>query len=152
MYSLFFLPVNIFLCTLAAATASTATKLSSHQKDSTAQPIPRNAVYVADIWHPEPNATSNGSHIELLPLIQNPTKITHVIMFNLNVDYTPNINTTLASVDVHSPNYDWLRSEIEQLQAVGVKVMGSSGGYGNGVFDRLNANVSHCCMAILSDR
>ena len=121
-----------------------------NERAAGAEKVPRNAVWVADIWHPEPNATSNGSHIGLLNLIKKPTNITHVIMFNLNVDYTPEINTTLASVEVHSPHYDWLRSQIKQLKAAGVKVMGSSGGYGNKVFDRLNANVSLRRLGLVS--
>lgn len=133
----------IFTCLLAFLfTITAAVGLSSGSSNATKDMVPRNVVYVADIWHPEPNTTSNDSHIGLLDPIENPTNITHVIMFNLNVDYTPDINTTLASVGVHSSNYNWLRSQIKTLRAAGVKVMGSSGGYGNGVFNRLNANVS----------
>ena len=92
--------------------------------------VPRLIQYV-QTFHPENN--DNG-HLSLLPLLQEDTGITHVILAALHVN-GPDGNITLNDDSPNSTIYDRTWSEAATLQENGVKVMVMMGGAAQGSYD-----------------
>ncbi|MCJ1333704.1 hypothetical protein MMC10_010404 [Thelotrema lepadinum] len=130
------LVTSLFASAITAASIPTSDSSLSSRATNASSTVPRNGVYVGQIWGQQPNKTSNGTHIELLPLIQNNSTVTHVILFGLAA-FADN-TTELGGVDISSPNYAWLPPQIKALQCAGVKVMASIGGAGNRIFQKLD--------------
>jgi hypothetical protein len=102
-------------------------------------PVPRNVIYSANLYTSEPNATSNGTQLSILPLIQNPTKITHVILFTF--DIKANGTVTFGGPPLDTGYADFIWPQVKQVQQAGVKVMGCLGGATGTVWQRLEQNV-----------
>lgn len=98
---------------------------SASPQDST----PRLIQYV-QTFHPENN--KNG-HLSLLPLIQQNTGVTHVILAAMHIN-GPNGNITLNDDSPNSTIYDRTWSEAATLQNNGVEVMVMVGGAAQGSF------------------
>jgi hypothetical protein len=104
--------------------------LISRGQGSSADTVPRLIQYV-QTFHPQDD--ENG-HLSLLPLIQNDTGITHVILAALHIN-GPNGNITLNDDSPNSTAYDQTWSEAATLQDNGVKIMVMMGGAAKGSFD-----------------
>lgn len=112
----------------AVNTASLETSASS---DST----PRNVIYVQTFQY------KNGTQLSLLPLLQQDTKVTHVILAALHINQNPG-DITLNDHPPSDSYYDFLWPEVKQLQQSGVKVMMMMGGAAVGSYQRLASDVS----------
>lgn len=111
---------------------------------------PRNIIYVQSLWTTPPNVTTNGTHISLLPLIQNPTRVTHVILAALALDKHDPAAITLNGLPPTSPEYDWLWSETATLQSNGVSVLLMLGGAGSVAFNLLEQDFDDYYPPLLS--
>jgi hypothetical protein len=98
--------------------------------------VPRNVIYIQTFTNPD------GSQLSLLPLLNQPTRVTHVILAALHVDSTPG-EIHLNNNDPSSSFYDFLWPEVQQLQQAGIKVMMMLGGAARGSYQNLATNVSH---------
>jgi hypothetical protein len=97
---------------------------------------PRNMVYVQTFTNPD------GSQLSLLPLIQEKTGVTHIILAALHLNSgTPN-NPTLNDNNPNSDYYDFLWPEVKQLQDAGIQVMMMMGGAAQGSYRVLADDVS----------
>lgn len=74
--------------------------------------------------------------ISLLPLIQNPSGITHLViaMLHLNVTHPQGHKITINNDATEDPIWDTLRAEIPQFKAAGVKVLCCLGGAARGSY------------------
>src|SRR5271155_2407409 len=80
-------------------------------------------------------------YVSLLPLITNPSGVTHVILAAIHVNRDPN-NFTLNDDSPDHPKYTQLWDEIVVLQDNGIKVLGMLGGAAQGSFARLDYSES----------
>lgn len=80
--------------------------------------------------------TPSKKPISLLPLLQNPSGITHLIiaMLHLNLNCAHGHNITINDNHPDDPIWDSLRSELKQFQAAGVKIMCCLGGAAKGSY------------------
>jgi hypothetical protein len=97
--------------------------------------VARNVIYVQTFTNPD------GSQLSLLPLLDQQTQVTHVILAALHVDSTPG-EIHLNDNDPSSSFYDFLWPEVQQLQQAGIKVMMMLGGAARGSYQNLATNVS----------
>ncbi|KAF2837651.1 glycoside hydrolase family 18 protein [Patellaria atrata CBS 101060] len=81
----------------------------------------------------------NGSSISILPLVLNPTGITHVIIAAIHLNEGPG-NITLNDDVPDARKFDALWGEVAWLKGTGVKVMGMLGGAAKGSFWRLSGS------------
>ncbi|KAH8602193.1 glycoside hydrolase superfamily [Bisporella sp. PMI_857] len=87
------------------------------------------------ILYTQHRAQTNGEALSLLPLIEQKTGVTHVIVSSLHIhDLAGNIN--LNDDPPHSPKYDDLWKETRILQAQGIKVMVMVGGAAAGSYSK----------------
>lgn len=89
----------------------------------------------------------NGVYTSLLPLITNPSGVTHVILAAIHINWDPK-NLTLND---HPPNHEMyteLWDEVVVLQDTGVKVLGMLGGAAKGTFARLDYSESRTDIPI----
>ncbi|KAH8430431.1 putative class III chitinase [Aspergillus melleus] len=82
----------------------------------------------------------DGQYVSMLPLIQNNTGVTHVILaaFHLNAD--PNHITLNNDPPSHSM-YDTLWTEVPVMKQSGVRIMGMLGGAAQGSFRSLDGDL-----------
>jgi len=93
-------------------------------------------VYVQTFTNPD------GSQLSLLPLIQEKTGVTHIILAALHLNSgTPN-NPTLNDNNPNSDYYNFLWPEVKQLQDAGIQVMMMMGGAAQGSYRVLADDVS----------
>jgi cyclin-dependent kinase len=81
----------------------------------------------------------DGGPLSLLPLLNEKTGVTHVLLSAVHLNEQPGDIT----LNEHHPNdtmYDTLWSEVKQLQAGGIKVMMMLGGAARGTFERLSGD------------
>jgi Glycosyl hydrolases family 18 len=95
---------------------------------------PRIVLYFQTYYH-------EGEYCSLLPLITNPTGVTHVILAAIHVNWDP-ANLTLNDDRPDHDKYIQLWDEVLVLQDSGVKVMGMLGGAAKGTFARLDYSES----------
>jgi len=84
---------------------------------------------------------SEGEYYSLLPLITNPSGVTHVILAAFHVNWDPN-NLSLNDDPPDHPRYTELWDEVVVLQDSGIKVLGMLGGAAKGSFARLDYSQS----------
>lgn len=82
-----------------------------------------------------------NEYVSLLPLLTNPTGVTHVILSAIHVNWEPG-NVTLNDDPPDHPKYTQLWDEALVLQDSGVKVLGMLGGAARGSFARLDYSES----------
>ncbi|KAI9041670.1 putative class III chitinase [Aspergillus affinis] len=82
----------------------------------------------------------DGQYVSMLPLIQNHTGVTHVILaaFHLNAD--PN-HITLNNDPPDNSMYDTLWTEVPLMKQSGVRIMGMLGGAAQGSFRSLDGDL-----------
>lgn len=102
-------------------------------------PVPPNPV---PSWNPRivcyfQTYHHNNEYISLLPLIEHPSGITHVILAAIHVNWDPN-NLTLNDDSPEHEKYTQLWDEVVVLQDSGIKVLGMLGGAAKGSFARLD--------------
>ena len=78
-----------------------------------------------------------GQYVSMLPLLENNTGISHVIIAAIHLNDQPG-DITLNDDPPNSPKFDPLWAEVPLLQQQGVKVMGMLGGAAPGSFTRLD--------------
>lgn len=80
-----------------------------------------------------------GDYVSMLPLVNNPTGVTHIIIaaFHLNAD--PDLITLNDDPPSHS-SYDQMWAEVPQVKQHDVKVMGMLGGAAQGSFRCLDGD------------
>lgn len=100
---------------------------SNHRPQET---LPRLVQYV-QTFHPE---NSENGHLSLLPLVNEGTGITHVILAALHIN-GPNGDITLNDDSPNSTVYDRTWSEVSTLQDRGVEVMVMMGGAATGSYN-----------------
>jgi chitinase len=82
---------------------------------------------------------SGGQYVSMLPLLENNTGISHVIIAAIHLNDQPG-DITLNDDPPDSPKFDPLWAEVPLLQQQGVKVMGMLGGAAPGSFTRLDGS------------
>ena len=123
----FLLPSNLSLST------------SIMTQDESAGPLlprgqgPRVILY-HQTYHPD-----NGAYVSLLPLITNNTGITHIIIAAVHLNEGPG-NIALNDDPPDHQKYTTLWSELQWLQASGVKILALLGGAAKGSFARLDGD------------
>jgi chitinase len=80
-----------------------------------------------------------GQYVSMLPLLENNTGISHVIIAAIHLNDQPG-DITLNDDPPDSPKFDPLWAEVPLLQQQGVKVMGMLGGAAPGSFTRLDGS------------
>lgn len=80
-------------------------------------------------------------YVSLLPLVTNPSGVSHVILAAIHVNEDPN-NLTLNDDRPDHPKYTQLWDEVVVLQDSGIKVLGMLGGAAKGSFARLDRTES----------
>ena len=80
-----------------------------------------------------------GQYVSMLPLLENNTGISHVIIAAIHLNDQPE-DITLNDDPPDSPKFDPLWAEVPLLQQQGVKVMGMLGGAAPGSFTRLDGS------------
>lgn len=95
-------------------------------------PRPRVVLYI-QTFH------QNGQAISLLPLIQNPTGLTHAILAAIHINGNPQ-HLTLNDDPPSHPKFTQMWSEVQQLKAAGIKILGMLGGAAQGSFQRLDGS------------
>jgi chitinase len=80
-----------------------------------------------------------GQYVSMLPLLENNTGITHVILAAFHLNEQPEA-ITLNDDPPQSPKFEPLWAEVPLLQQQGVKVMGMLGGAAPGSFTRLDGS------------
>jgi chitinase len=93
----------------------------------------------------------DGGPLSLLPLLQEQTGVTHILLSAVHLNEQPG-DITLNDNHPNDPMYDNLWSEVKQLQDGGIKVMMMLGGAARGTFERLSgddASVSILVPAII---
>ena len=93
-------------------------------------PTPRLAVYVQTFHTPD------GQPLSLLPLLDNPTKITHVILAALHLQSDAG-DIHLNDDPPNSAVFDQTWSEVKTLQQNGIKVLAMMGGAAQGSYQLL---------------
>ncbi|KAJ9667409.1 hypothetical protein H2201_002610 [Coniosporium apollinis] len=91
------------------------------------------------ILYAQTHHTPSGTPISLLPLLTNPTGVTHVIIAAVHLNEGPG-NITLNDHHPDDKRFDQLWAEVRWLQGAGVKVMGMLGGAAKGSFERLGGS------------
>lgn len=91
------------------------------------------------IYYHQTIIPGGGRYVSMLPLLQNSTGITHVIIAAFHINESPD-NITLNDDPPGSTMFDPLWNELPLLQERGVKVMGMLGGAAAGSFQRLDGN------------
>ncbi|EXJ60761.1 chitinase [Cladophialophora yegresii CBS 114405] len=84
---------------------------------------------------------NDDEYCSLLPLLTNPSGITHVILAALHVNWDPG-NVTLNDDPSTHTKYTQLWDEVLVLQDSGIKVLGMLGGAARGTFARLDYSES----------
>ncbi|CAK3898187.1 glycoside hydrolase family 18 [Lecanosticta acicola] len=79
---------------------------------------------------------TTGGQFSMLPLIQNPTQLTHLYLAALHINDDPN-NINLNDDNPNSTVWNTMWNEAAQVQAQGVKVMFMMGGAAAGSYPRL---------------
>ncbi|KAA8647594.1 hypothetical protein EYZ11_004943 [Aspergillus tanneri] len=82
----------------------------------------------------------SGEYVSMLPLVQRPTGVTHVILAAFHLNDDPD-RLTLNDDPPDHRMYDTLWTEVPQLQAQGVRVLGMLGGAAPGSFRRLDGSL-----------
>lgn len=82
---------------------------------------------------------AEGQYVSMLPLLENKTGVTHVILAAIHINQDPE-NLTLNDDRPDSPKFDPLWAEVPLLKQGGVKVMGMLGGAAQGSFQRLDGD------------
>lgn len=80
-------------------------------------------------------------YVSLLPLVTNPSGVTHVILAAIHINWDPQ-NISLNDDPPDHPKYIQLWDEVLVLQDSGIKVMGMLGGAARGSFARLDYSES----------
>lgn len=123
-------PVAAAFAFINSAFTLPTTDLLLQIKDTPQDTVPRLIQYV-QTFHPE---NDDKGHLSLLPLLEEGTGITHVILAALHIN-GPNGNITLNDDSPNSTYYDQTWSEVKTLQDHGVKVMVMMGGAATGSYD-----------------
>lgn len=91
---------------------------------------PRNQIYVQTFRN------TTGGQFSMLPLIQNPTQLTHLYLAALHINAQPG-DITLNDNNLNDTVWSGMWSEAGQLQQNGVKVLMMIGGAAKGSYPRL---------------
>ncbi|KAH8917734.1 glycoside hydrolase family 18 protein [Atractiella rhizophila] len=123
-----FLSSLLSLATLAAAVPASVELLK--RVDTT---VKRNIVFV-QTFH-----DTSGNPLSLLPLLNEGTGITHIILASVHLNDDPH-DIHLNDNPPSDPMFDQTWREVKQLQAAGIKVMALLGGWGDGSWGHLNSD------------
>ncbi|KAK7422484.1 hypothetical protein QQZ08_009472 [Neonectria magnoliae] len=82
---------------------------------------------------------SNDKYISILPALKPTAAVTHIIVAAIHLNAPDKI--TLNDDLYDSPKFDALWTEVRQLQAAGVKVLGMLGGAAQGSYTRLDGTL-----------
>jgi hypothetical protein len=81
----------------------------------------------------------NNKPVSLLPLLDEKTGVTHVILASLHINDGPG-NIVLNDAPLNSTYFGDLWDEVKTLQQNGIKVMGLLGGAAQGSYQRLSGS------------
>lgn len=121
-----FVLFSLFLHTVLAAPAPGTTLPRRGANDAT----PRLVQYAQTF------TATDGSPLSILPILQQNTGVTHVILASLHINQNPG-DIRLNDNPPNASMYDNLWSEVKTLQANGIKVMMLLGGAAQGSYQRL---------------
>lgn len=134
------LSLSVLLSTLLALTSTTTALprpiLRARQEPNdavTAAAPPRLVAYIQTF------KSVDGGPLSLLPLLNEHTGVTHVLLSAVHLNDQPG-DITLNNDHPNNTMYDTLWSEVKQLQAGGIKVMMMLGGAARGTFGRLSGD------------
>ena len=91
------------------------------------------------IYYHQTLIPGGGEYVSMLPLVENPTGVTHVILAAIHINSEPE-NITLNDDPFSSPKFDPLWAEVPLVKRGGVKIMGMLGGAAQGSFQRLDGD------------
>lgn len=114
----------------ASPIVSTASGYSSLPQEV---PTPRLVIYVQTF------TDTMGRRLSLLPLLQENTGVTHIILGSIHLHEEPG-KIMLNNEPFNSSIYDHIWKEAKQLQEGGIKVMGLLGGAAGGTYQRLKGD------------
>ena len=90
---------------------------------------------------------ANNSPLSLLPLLNENTHVTHVILASFHINDGPG-NIALNDKPPSDPMFDQTWNEVKTLQQNGIKVMGLLGGAAQGSYERLSGSDADASMAV----
>lgn len=82
---------------------------------------------------------ADGQYVSMLPLLENQTGVTHIIIAAIHINERPE-DLTLNDDPPDSPKFNPLWAEVPLMKRGGVKVMGMLGGAAQGSFRRLDGD------------
>lgn len=91
------------------------------------------------VYHQTHYRNNDKDYVSILPLLTEPTGITHLIIAAIHLNDTPG-DITLNDHPPDNPLFKPLWSEIQLFQDVGIKVLGMLGGAAKGSFTRLDGD------------
>ncbi|KAM3419431.1 hypothetical protein BST61_g5357 [Cercospora zeina] len=91
------------------------------------------------VYHQTHHGPDDGPPVSLLPLITNPTGVTHVIIAAIHINDRPEA-LTLNDTSPSHEKFNTLWGEVAWLQASGIKVLGMLGGFAKGSYERLDGD------------
>lgn len=125
--------LSIILALTTTAWALPHSILRAQNSETIAAAPPRLVAYIQTF------KTVDGGPLSLLPLLEEKTGVTHVLLSAVHLNEQPGDIT----LNEHHPNdtmYDTLWSEVKQLQDGGIKVMMMLGGAAPGTYQRLSGD------------
>ncbi|KAL9114700.1 MAG: hypothetical protein Q9227_001378 [Pyrenula ochraceoflavens] len=93
------------------------------------------------IYYVQTYKTINGDQLSLLPIQQNDTGVTHILLAAIHVNDTPG-DITLNDKPFDDPENSFIWPEVKTLQDNGIRVNGMLGGAAKGSFMRLDVGNS----------
>ena len=125
--------MNIFIPILALTSAMPASSLHIPLLGRQAASTPRLITYVQTF------NDQDNQPLSLLPLLNENTGITHVILASLHLNDPPG-NIALNDNPPNSSVFDQVWSDVKTLQQNGIKVMALLGGAAQGSYQRLSGS------------
>jgi len=104
----------------------------TQQEDHSVTPYPRIVCYHQTHFH-------NDEYISMLPLLEENTSVTHIILAAIHLNDDPN-HITLNDDIYTDPKNDLVWAEAAVMQSSGVKVLGMLGGAAKGSYQKLDGD------------
>lgn len=139
---------KVFLSTLLAFTSTTYALPHSILRSRTSNDVVAAAAPPRLVAYIQTFRSVDGGPLSLLPLLQEHTGVTHILLSAVHLNEQPG-DITLNDNHPNDPMYDTLWSEVKQLQDGGIKVMMMLGGAARGTFERLSGDDASVSILLL---
>ena len=126
---------------LASHTEATIPTLETEiARDNASTTLPESTLPTSSsrlVMYVQTFTTPDKQPLSLLPLLEQQTKVTHIILASLHLQDQPG-HITLNDDPLDTPMYDKIWEEVKNLQENGIKVMALLGGAAGGTYAKLN--------------